>query len=945
MAFFHIRKAFALLLVFSLIAGFIVPTFSHPKHTALAAPPISAPKAPPNPPVYPSNCTGSFAHIYNVGTGQPYTSIGAVPFSSLQPSSIVRIHYRATPYYEKVFVNTIATANQPVCIVGVPGPNGELPIIDGQNATTSANMETHYDGSQQRGLFTIIGADDGLLPAYIYVEGLHFRNAYQDYTFTAKNGTVRNYTTNAAAVYVQRGEHIRITGCIISGSGNGLFAATDDDGNITRDLTLEYSYVYGNGVVGRDREHNTYTESIGMVYQYNYFSALRTGSMGANIKDRSSGTIVRYNWVDGGAIVVDLVESEYGWPVLSQQPNYHQAWVYGNVLINRPTSSANGRSTVHFGGDNGGDTPIPGTQPCGWDAGQDPTDCYRKGPLYFFNNTVILHVSSGHKTLLRLQTDEQYATAYNNIVHVVGTGYNISYMSYRGQLNLGLNIVNRNSSPLTDFHLNQPGPASTVVGHTNVTVFTNPTQTGFVNANAENFYLLPTSPAINNGTPILSPSLPVTNEYHTTLGARVRNNDGALDMGAFEYTPSLAMDTLAVFNPNSEAASLINTLQDSPPPSANLNFSPTPPAAVVNGQWVMGDWDGNGQKSPGVYAPNGVFYFTNVVGTTTSWNGIWFGLFNKPAVVGRFNAGINRDCFGVVDNANFPPYGMAFALYFTCDNAGGDPPKTFQWLSVLLPDNQGFSGAFQFTSGDFDGNGVDSIAVRRGPFIAWTNVPPTTLESAFSLAQYIGAPSSVDYGVVLSGDWDGNGLDSFGLFYQDGSFYRRTDLEWNTGRYLLQRVGVPIGTPTNATSWRGHTGGTGGSSGGDAGADSPSTQTPLGLVGHIEAESPDVTKQGSWTTQSAPTASGGQYVFSSDLSGALTLSFEGTSVEIAYLEGPAFGTFTVLIDDVAVRTVIATNATAGHASTVVNYLTDEVHTLQIVPIDGTIAVDAFEVAE
>ncbi|MBI5931576.1 MAG: hypothetical protein HY862_19870 [Chloroflexi bacterium] len=921
-------KTLSLLILVSLLFSLGVYPFSK-SPTIVSA-------APPSPPVYASNCTGSFAHTYNVGPGQPYTSIGAVPFSSLAPSSIVRIHYRATPYYEKVFVNTIATQNQPVCIVGVPGPGGELPIIDGQNATTTTNMNTDYDASQQRGLFTIIGADDGLLPAYIYVEGLHFRNAYQDYTFTSRNGSVRAYAINAAAVYIQRGEHIRITGCIISGSGNGLFAATDDSGNITRDLTLEYSYIYGNGVVGSDREHNTYTESIGMVYQFNYFSALRTGSMGANLKDRSSGTIVRYNWIDGGAIVVDLVEGDGGWPVLSVQPNYNTAWVYGNVLINRPTSSSNGRSTVHFGGDNGGEDPIPGTQPCGFDPGQDPTECYRRGPLYFYNNTVLLYVSSGNKTLLRLQTDEQTAFAVNNVVHTVGTGYNISYMSYRGQLSLGVNIVNRASSPLTNFHLNQGGPNSTVTGQANVTVLTNPALTGFVDAAAENYYLLGTSPAVNTGQTIAPPLLPVGHEYNASLGIRVRPVVGQIDMGAFEYGSPVPTDTLAVFNPNASATSLISSLQDLPPLAAYNSYSPTPPAG---GQWVMGDWNGDGRKTPGVYAPNGVFYTTNATAASNQWTGTWFGFFNRPPVAGRFDGTVNHDCVGVVDNANFPPYGTAFALYFTCNMAGGDPAKTFQWLSVLLPDNQGHTGVHQFSAGDFDGNGVDSIAVRRGPTIAWTNVAPTTLLSEYTLAQYIGTPHATDYGVLVVGDWDGNGRDSFGLFYQDGAFYRRDDLLWNSGAYLLQRVGAPVGTPMTATSWRNPSGGSSGESGGQAGDPNSVSIQPS----RVEAENADVLKSGNWTTQAAPNASGGQYVYSRDLKGALTLRFTGTSIEIVYMEGPALGTFTILVDDVAVRTVIATSSTAATTSTTVNYLTNESHTLQIVPIDGTVAVDVFVV--
>ena len=43
----------------------------------------------------------SYATIYNVGPGQPLTSIGAVPWATLQPGDTVQIHWRAEGYAEK----------------------------------------------------------------------------------------------------------------------------------------------------------------------------------------------------------------------------------------------------------------------------------------------------------------------------------------------------------------------------------------------------------------------------------------------------------------------------------------------------------------------------------------------------------------------------------------------------------------------------------------------------------------------------------------------------------------------------------------------------------------------------------------------------------------------------------------------------------------------------
>ncbi|MBZ0320393.1 MAG: hypothetical protein K8L91_28530 [Anaerolineae bacterium] len=260
-------------------------------------------------------------------------------------------------------------------------------------------------------------------------------------------------------------------------------------------------------------------------------------------------------------------------------------------------------------------------------------------------------------------------------------------------------------------------------------------------------------------------------------------------------------DTLALFNPTFEQINLLDTLADSPAAERYTAFSAYVPPTTP-GQWVMGDWDHDGLDSPGVYA-DGAFYFTNVLGETIAadWRAIWFGL-NGPPVAGRFSTASN-DCIGVVDSV---PYGgvTIFALYFTCGMSGASVvvPLTFQWLSAPLPDPT-FTGTFQFMAGDFNGDGLDSIAVRRNEFIAYGNVNPTAGPAIFDLAQYIGAPGTGDNGTFVVGDWDGNGLDSFGLFYQNGELFYRHDLDFNSGVYLNQSIGMPFGNVgVQVASWR-----------------------------------------------------------------------------------------------------------------------------------------------
>ncbi|MBI5929613.1 MAG: PD40 domain-containing protein [Chloroflexi bacterium] len=277
------------------------------------------------------------------------------------------------------------------------------------------------------------------------------------------------------------------------------------------------------------------------------------------------------------------------------------------------------------------------------------------------------------------------------------------------------------------------------------------------------------------------------------------DTNGFLDVFVTPH-PQPSPDTLALFNTGLNQVNLLDTLQDNPPQSAYTLFSAYAP--VNGGQWVMGDWNGDGLKTPGVYT-NGPFFYTNKAGEAQAndWHSLWIGV-SGPPVAGRFNINLPNDCIGAVQSANFPPYGVAFVLYFTCDLSGNTTPTiAFQWLSVLLPDSGGFSGPHQFAAGDFDGDGDDSIAVRRGTYVAFGTVAPSESAASFPYAQYIGAPATSDGEIFVVGDWNGDHLDSFGLFYQSGELFYRNDLQFNSGVYGNQSIVRPFATPIQATSW------------------------------------------------------------------------------------------------------------------------------------------------
>ena len=80
--------------------------------------------------------SGLSAATFEVGPGKPFTAIGAVPWESLQPGDLVLIYWQPASYKEKWVICRQGTAGNPITVRGVPGPAGQLPVIDGNGATT-----------------------------------------------------------------------------------------------------------------------------------------------------------------------------------------------------------------------------------------------------------------------------------------------------------------------------------------------------------------------------------------------------------------------------------------------------------------------------------------------------------------------------------------------------------------------------------------------------------------------------------------------------------------------------------------------------------------------------------------------------------------------------------------------------------------------------------------
>lgn len=446
------------------------------------------------------------AAVYEVKPNTAMDTIGEVPWATLQPGDLVLINWRATNYNEKWVIGRSGTASAPITVRGVPGPNGELPVIDGRNAVTPPGLNFW---SENRGVIKIGGSNvpSSEKASYIVIENLEIRSGHPSYTFTDDSGAVQTYSTSASSIFVELGEHITVRNCRIHDSANGFFVASSDDA-VSRDILVEGNYIFGNGVSGSILQHNNYTAAVGITFQYNRFGPLRTGSSGVNLKDRSAGLVVRYNWIEGGNRNLDLVDGEDSGLIRSAS-EYRQTYVYGNVLIKQDGGN---NQAVHYGGDSGA------------------TANYRKGKLYFYNNT-LYSIRAGNTVVMRLSTNEETCDARNNVFFNTAAGTSMAMLAESGTLMLGNNWAKtgwRNSHEGGGFTGTVSGGSTMVAG----------TAPGFVDGAAQDFHLQQSGTAVNAGTVLHSDVLPANNilrQYVNHQSSETRPSASSLDIGAYEY--------------------------------------------------------------------------------------------------------------------------------------------------------------------------------------------------------------------------------------------------------------------------------------------------------------------------------------------------------------------------------------------------------------------------
>jgi hypothetical protein len=437
---------------------------------------------------------------YDVGPSAKFKTPNDVPWDKLHAGDTVLIHWRAEPYKNKWVIAVEGTEKAPITIRGVPGPNGALPVIDGDGATTSKHCD--YWG-ETRGVVKIGGARNAnkIGSKWIVIENLDITSGRPAFTFTDGKSKVEKYVRNAAALWVEHAEHLIIRGCTLRNSGNGLVVSSNDK-YAAEDVLVENCHIYDNGDPS-GYEHNSYTEAKGITFQYNWFGALRKGAVSNNLKDRSSACVIRYNWFDGGDKVLDLVDAEDS-KIIRDDPRYRQTFVYGNVLIKR--GGPGHAQVVHYGGDNA------------------KASTYRKGTLYFYNNTVVSKKLGTQ--LFWLSTNDEICDARNNIFFTEGEGRTVALMRYgKGILTLNNNYLKpgyRHCAEAQDAIIR--GEKTSVLDST----------PSFVDERGENFHLGERSVCRGNAVTLAPEALPIDREYKKHQSSTPIPAGTKLSIGAFQ---------------------------------------------------------------------------------------------------------------------------------------------------------------------------------------------------------------------------------------------------------------------------------------------------------------------------------------------------------------------------------------------------------------------------
>jgi len=275
---------------------------------------------------------------YEVGAGKAYPTLQSTPAANtLTPGSIIRVWNTDTTgsnpstFYEDYQVAASGTPTQPVILCGVPDSHGNLPVVDGSNATTQSGASS---GEAGLGIITLWAGGYGNStpygyyqagssgPSYVTVTGLHVAHATPDYNYTPPGGGAATaYNAFASCLNIRSGAYVDLGGNDLDTCGLGLYTAENSANawaSITQLVTATGNHIHNSGITGSATEHQVYFESWYGLLQGNLIDQYNPLASGSSVKWRGVEGIFRYNNIASGAArLFDLVDAEDAIPYIT----------------------------------------------------------------------------------------------------------------------------------------------------------------------------------------------------------------------------------------------------------------------------------------------------------------------------------------------------------------------------------------------------------------------------------------------------------------------------------------------------------------------------------------------------------------------------------------------------------------------------------------------------
>lgn len=379
--------------------------------------------------------------IYDIGmNGSPYQELSDIIWNDLEPGDIVNVHWRPEPYTERLLLNAQGTDDQPIIIQGVAGPNGELPVLDSDNATTPeqfSNFNLEY--RQELGGSIYIGTPNSYpdpedIPEFITISGFEITGAGQGNSFTDTAGVEHSYG-GSAGIYIKGGDDITIQDNYIHNNGMGVFSNSNHRYEVTENLVIDGNTFEENGLSGSYLRHHVYTEGINTTVNGNVFGDKIDGDQGSLLKMRDVGvTITNNEFGDSPGHIIDLSDVQSD-TMVEDGLNVSDALHHDNEISGNVINASYGN--IYLGGDSlGKEGPID-------------SETYRKS-VDFHDNTITFESDRSDQWrlgILRAPSNQQTFNIADNEVIVSSKtpgeiATNFALLADRGNLNAtGTNTV------------------------------------------------------------------------------------------------------------------------------------------------------------------------------------------------------------------------------------------------------------------------------------------------------------------------------------------------------------------------------------------------------------------------------------------------------------------------------------------------------------------------